>query len=127
MFSFLSSTQVVLQNLLMCMVCFYSLYYIVVSLCIGLLRYTHKHTHTESDILMFTVGAHLHRLVSSPGFTRSTACWRHSTTQHNRHGRTPNTSVSTCGGFQPYTFHNFTVLECFSFMLLYPYSPPHLR
>ncbi|XP_074541703.1 putative transmembrane protein 244 isoform X2 [Halichoeres trimaculatus] len=29
---------VVLQNLLMCMVCFYSLYYIVVSLCIGLLR-----------------------------------------------------------------------------------------
>lgn len=32
--------QVVLQNLLMCMVCFYSLYYMVVSLCIGLLRYT---------------------------------------------------------------------------------------
>nr|XP_020459259.1 transmembrane protein 244 isoform X1 [Monopterus albus] len=31
-------TQVVLQNLLMCMVCFYSLYYIMVSLCIGLLR-----------------------------------------------------------------------------------------
>lgn len=31
--------QVVLQNLLMCMVCFYSLYYMVVSLCIGLLRY----------------------------------------------------------------------------------------
>ncbi|XP_061757229.1 transmembrane protein 244 isoform X2 [Nerophis ophidion] len=30
--------QVVLQNLLMCMVCFYSLYYTVVSLCIGLLR-----------------------------------------------------------------------------------------
>lgn len=33
------SLQVVLQNLLMCMVCFYSLYYMVVSLCIGLLRY----------------------------------------------------------------------------------------
>ncbi|XP_061757230.1 transmembrane protein 244 isoform X3 [Nerophis ophidion] len=31
-------SQVVLQNLLMCMVCFYSLYYTVVSLCIGLLR-----------------------------------------------------------------------------------------
>ncbi|XP_036941739.1 transmembrane protein 244 isoform X10 [Acanthopagrus latus] len=31
-------TEVVLQNLLMCMVCFYSLYYIAVSLCIGLLR-----------------------------------------------------------------------------------------
>lgn len=31
--------QVVLQNLLMCTVCFYSLYYMVVSLCIGLLRY----------------------------------------------------------------------------------------
>ncbi|XP_056260942.1 transmembrane protein 244 isoform X2 [Seriola aureovittata] len=31
-------SEVVLQNLLMCMVCFYSLYYIVVSLCIGLLR-----------------------------------------------------------------------------------------
>ncbi|XP_036941737.1 transmembrane protein 244 isoform X8 [Acanthopagrus latus] len=30
--------EVVLQNLLMCMVCFYSLYYIAVSLCIGLLR-----------------------------------------------------------------------------------------
>ncbi|XP_074471717.1 putative transmembrane protein 244 isoform X2 [Sebastes fasciatus] len=30
--------HVVLQNLLMCMVCFYSLYYIVVSVCIGLLR-----------------------------------------------------------------------------------------
>ncbi|KAM8725727.1 putative transmembrane protein 244 isoform 3-T3 [Acanthopagrus schlegelii] len=30
--------KVVLQNLLMCMVCFYSLYYIAVSLCIGLLR-----------------------------------------------------------------------------------------
>ncbi|XP_032399568.1 putative transmembrane protein 244 isoform X2 [Etheostoma spectabile] len=30
--------NVVLQNLLMCMVCFYSLYYIVVSLCIALLR-----------------------------------------------------------------------------------------
>ncbi|KTG03223.1 hypothetical protein cypCar_00025739, partial [Cyprinus carpio] len=28
----------VLQNLLMCMLCFYSLYYIVVSLCIGILR-----------------------------------------------------------------------------------------
>lgn len=34
-----ASPQVVLQNLLMCMVCFYSLYYVVVSLCIGLLRY----------------------------------------------------------------------------------------
>ncbi|XP_074471716.1 putative transmembrane protein 244 isoform X1 [Sebastes fasciatus] len=33
-----SDTLVVLQNLLMCMVCFYSLYYIVVSVCIGLLR-----------------------------------------------------------------------------------------
>ncbi|XP_032441730.1 putative transmembrane protein 244 isoform X2 [Xiphophorus hellerii] len=33
-----SDTWVVLQNLLMCMVCFYSLYYIVVSLCIGLFR-----------------------------------------------------------------------------------------
>lgn len=33
-----SNLQVVLQNLLMCMVCFYSLYYMVVSLCIGLLR-----------------------------------------------------------------------------------------
>ncbi|XP_042075036.1 transmembrane protein 244 isoform X2 [Haplochromis burtoni] len=33
-----SDTWVVLQNLLMCMVCFYSLYYIAVSLCIGLLR-----------------------------------------------------------------------------------------
>ncbi|TKS76028.1 Transmembrane protein 244 [Collichthys lucidus] len=33
-----SDTWVVLQNLLMCMVCFYSLYYIVVSACIGLLR-----------------------------------------------------------------------------------------
>ncbi|KAA8583188.1 hypothetical protein FQN60_015734 [Etheostoma spectabile] len=32
-----SDTLVVLQNLLMCMVCFYSLYYIVVSLCIALL------------------------------------------------------------------------------------------
>ncbi|XP_049334817.1 transmembrane protein 244 isoform X2 [Astyanax mexicanus] len=30
--------SVVLQNLLMCMVCFYSLYYIVVSLCIGILK-----------------------------------------------------------------------------------------
>ncbi|XP_049445255.1 transmembrane protein 244 isoform X2 [Epinephelus fuscoguttatus] len=30
--------KVVLQNLLICMVCFYSLYYIVVSVCIGLLR-----------------------------------------------------------------------------------------
>ncbi|XP_035851182.1 transmembrane protein 244 [Sander lucioperca] len=29
---------VVLQNLLMCMVCFYSLYYLVVGLCIALLR-----------------------------------------------------------------------------------------
>uniref|UniRef100_A0A671QEW1 Uncharacterized protein n=1 Tax=Sinocyclocheilus anshuiensis TaxID=1608454 RepID=A0A671QEW1_9TELE len=28
----------VLQNLLMCMVCFFSLYYLVVSLCIGILR-----------------------------------------------------------------------------------------
>ncbi|XP_037393286.1 transmembrane protein 244 isoform X2 [Pygocentrus nattereri] len=34
----LSDTWVVLQNLLMCMVCFYSLYYIVVSLCIGILK-----------------------------------------------------------------------------------------
>ncbi|XP_008298047.1 putative transmembrane protein 244 [Stegastes partitus] len=33
-----SDTCVVLQNLLMCMICFYSLYYIVVSVCIGLLR-----------------------------------------------------------------------------------------
>ncbi|XP_049445256.1 transmembrane protein 244 isoform X3 [Epinephelus fuscoguttatus] len=33
-----SDTLVVLQNLLICMVCFYSLYYIVVSVCIGLLR-----------------------------------------------------------------------------------------
>uniref|UniRef100_A0A3P8NZL4 Transmembrane protein 244 n=1 Tax=Astatotilapia calliptera TaxID=8154 RepID=A0A3P8NZL4_ASTCA len=33
-----SDTWVVLQNLLMCMVCFYSLYYIAVSLCIGLFR-----------------------------------------------------------------------------------------
>ncbi|KAM8832190.1 putative transmembrane protein 244 isoform 1-T6 [Spinachia spinachia] len=33
-----SDTLVVLQNLLMCMVCFYSLYYVVVSLCVGLLR-----------------------------------------------------------------------------------------
>ncbi|XP_029281373.1 putative transmembrane protein 244 isoform X2 [Cottoperca gobio] len=33
-----SDTLVVLQNLLMCMVCFYSLYYIAVSLCVGLLR-----------------------------------------------------------------------------------------
>lgn len=36
---FLIFPQVVLQNLLMCMVCFYSLYYIAVSLCIGLFRY----------------------------------------------------------------------------------------
>ncbi|KAF0023292.1 hypothetical protein F2P81_023922 [Scophthalmus maximus] len=35
---FCACGNVVLQNLLMCMVCFYSLYYIVVSLCIGLLR-----------------------------------------------------------------------------------------
>ncbi|XP_046729752.1 transmembrane protein 244 isoform X3 [Silurus meridionalis] len=34
----LSDTWVVLQNLFMCMVCFYSLYYITVSLCIGILR-----------------------------------------------------------------------------------------
>lgn len=29
------------------------------------------------------------------GFMRSTACWRHSTTQHSRHGRTPNIWVSS--------------------------------
>ncbi|KAL7889052.1 hypothetical protein AOLI_G00040260 [Acnodon oligacanthus] len=34
----LNDTWVVLQNLLMCMVCFYSLYYVVVSLCIGILK-----------------------------------------------------------------------------------------
>uniref|UniRef100_A0A8C1SR43 Rho GTPase activating protein 18 n=1 Tax=Cyprinus carpio TaxID=7962 RepID=A0A8C1SR43_CYPCA len=34
----LHDTWAVLQNLLMCMLCFYSLYYIVVSLCIGILR-----------------------------------------------------------------------------------------
>ncbi|XP_062857855.1 transmembrane protein 244 [Trichomycterus rosablanca] len=34
----LSDTWVVLQNLLMCMLCFYSLYYIAVSLCIGILK-----------------------------------------------------------------------------------------
>ncbi|XP_056120859.1 transmembrane protein 244 [Rhinichthys klamathensis goyatoka] len=34
----MQDTWAVLQNLLMCMVCFYSLYYIVVSLCIGILR-----------------------------------------------------------------------------------------
>ncbi|XP_076021497.1 putative transmembrane protein 244 [Genypterus blacodes] len=33
-----SDTWVVLQNLLMCMICFYSLYYIAVSLCIGFFR-----------------------------------------------------------------------------------------
>eukprot|EP00064_Thunnus_orientalis_P019389 superscaffoldBa00004832_g19507 len=37
-FSLSPYPQVVLQNLLMCMICFYSLYYIVVSVCIGLLR-----------------------------------------------------------------------------------------
>ncbi|XP_028858411.1 putative transmembrane protein 244 isoform X2 [Denticeps clupeoides] len=34
----LNDTWVVLQNLLMCMVSFYSIYFIVVSLCIGVLR-----------------------------------------------------------------------------------------
>ncbi|XP_044025762.1 transmembrane protein 244 isoform X1 [Siniperca chuatsi] len=34
----ITDIKVVLQNLLMCMVCFYSLYYIAVSLCIGVLR-----------------------------------------------------------------------------------------
>ncbi|XP_067098413.1 transmembrane protein 244 [Osmerus mordax] len=34
----INDTWVVLQNLLMCMVTFYSLYYVTVSLCIGLLR-----------------------------------------------------------------------------------------
>ncbi|XP_037099899.1 transmembrane protein 244 isoform X2 [Syngnathus acus] len=33
-----SDTWVVLQNLLMCTLCFYSLYYVAVSLCVGLLR-----------------------------------------------------------------------------------------
>ncbi|XP_016295282.1 putative transmembrane protein 244 [Sinocyclocheilus anshuiensis] len=33
-----NDTWAVLQNLLMCMLCFYSLYYIVVNLCIGILR-----------------------------------------------------------------------------------------
>ncbi|XP_057209601.1 transmembrane protein 244 isoform X1 [Triplophysa rosa] len=33
-----SALHAVLQNLSMCMLCFYSLYYIVVSLCIGILR-----------------------------------------------------------------------------------------
>lgn len=43
------------------------------------------------------MGALVYRVSSPgvcPGFMRSTACWRRSTTQHNRHGRTPNTSVS---------------------------------
>uniref|UniRef100_A0A3P8YVW2 Transmembrane protein 244 n=2 Tax=Esox lucius TaxID=8010 RepID=A0A3P8YVW2_ESOLU len=34
----ISETWVVLQNLLMCMVSFYAIYYIVVSVCIGVLR-----------------------------------------------------------------------------------------
>ncbi|GAA6072796.1 transmembrane protein 244 [Tachysurus ichikawai] len=34
----LNDTWVVLQNLLMCTVCFYSLYYITLSLCIGILK-----------------------------------------------------------------------------------------
>ncbi|KAM9778120.1 transmembrane protein 244 isoform X3 [Syngnathus typhle] len=33
-----SDTWLVLQNLLMCTLCFYSLYYVAVSLCVGLLR-----------------------------------------------------------------------------------------
>ncbi|KAK6295150.1 hypothetical protein J4Q44_G00343760 [Coregonus suidteri] len=33
-----SETWIVLQNLLMCMISFYAVYYIVVSLCIGILR-----------------------------------------------------------------------------------------
>ncbi|PWA27517.1 hypothetical protein CCH79_00000104, partial [Gambusia affinis] len=44
-----SDTWVVLQNLLMCMVCFYSLYYIVVSLCIGLFRYMHSLTNGDAN------------------------------------------------------------------------------
>lgn len=39
--------QVVLQNLLMCMVCFYSVYYIVVSLCIGILRWDSPHWEAQ--------------------------------------------------------------------------------
>ncbi|XP_053498061.1 transmembrane protein 244 isoform X2 [Ictalurus furcatus] len=34
----LNDTRVVLQNLLMCIVCFYSLYYITLSVCIGILK-----------------------------------------------------------------------------------------
>lgn len=33
----------------------------------------------------------------SLGFMRLTACWHHLTTQHNHHGRTPNTWVSSSG------------------------------
>ncbi|KAF7657687.1 hypothetical protein LDENG_00023320 [Lucifuga dentata] len=44
-----SDTWVVLQNLLTCMVCFYSLYYIVVSLCIGLLRVHEINSLTPFD------------------------------------------------------------------------------
>lgn len=48
-----ASPQVVLQNLLMCMVCFYSLYYVVVSLCIGLLRYAQiLHLPSRNEVQM---------------------------------------------------------------------------
>ncbi|KAM9704482.1 putative transmembrane protein 244 isoform 2-T2 [Menidia menidia] len=51
-----SDTLVVLQNLLMCMVCFYSLYYIVVSLCIGLFSWSHFH---RGDVCFGRAGVRL--------------------------------------------------------------------
>lgn len=45
-----------------------------------------------------------YHLLVFPGFMRSTACWLHLTTQHNHHGKTPNTWVSGSGGVQPNTF-----------------------
>lgn len=60
----------------------------------------HTHTHLLGVcpvmLLLFIVCAHLFHLIVSPGSMRSTACWLHSTTQHNHHGTTPNTWVSIC-------------------------------
>lgn len=63
--------------------------------------HTHACVHRYEDKLNCKgskQGFEMHFAVFSSGFMRSTACWLRLTTQHNRHGRTQNTWVSSTGG-----------------------------
>lgn len=69
--------------------------------CSGMLR----QSDVQVDFTQVWVWTSVVCFLVTSGFTRSTACWLHSTTQHNHHGTTPNTWVSHTSGMLPGTFY----------------------